>query len=318
MTVESENQAVVAVFRSSDEEEREPLVILKRNAGGYSYLIATPEGFVKNVFINQLLHIGAGSSEPVERILTRNSLREEQKARLSQFESVDKDLSASSTSETLKNRAYRPLFERNYIFIFEDFDDSINLVLLREDIPLDFGKIRQVTIVKEDLSTEEIGFDSPIATIPHLYFAEIDKLPESLQELLQENELSFEIEMDEVCPPRKYYIRRYQYDFPTHAPDDDEDSESSELAETKRNPDSPSLPQPLTLSRLENFLRGLNFKVINNRHCQGGFWVLHTKEEFRDIEKILDENNVTYRYYPQGRSRKAGPQYEIDPYRRLI
>jgi hypothetical protein len=79
----------------------------------------------------------------------------------------------------------------------------------------------------------------------------------------------------------------------------------------------PPLPRALTVSALENYVRALGFDVANNRPTDGGLWVFHDAAAFGNVAKYLEKAGVGISYLPEGRKRRAGPQYHLDPLKRL-
>lgn len=79
----------------------------------------------------------------------------------------------------------------------------------------------------------------------------------------------------------------------------------------------PPLPKNLTVSSLENYFRAQKMKVLNNRPMDGGFWVLHNEADFSGYAELLSKAGIRFKYYPKGRSRVSGPQYELDTLKRL-
>lgn len=75
----------------------------------------------------------------------------------------------------------------------------------------------------------------------------------------------------------------------------------------------PALPEHLTVASLITYLEQLGVKVENNRAKGGGIWVYLDKQKFGAVAKRLEVAGVGLRYYPNGRSKQLGEQWEIDP-----
>lgn len=78
----------------------------------------------------------------------------------------------------------------------------------------------------------------------------------------------------------------------------------------------PPLPKPLTVKALAAYVRDRGFEVANNRP-DGGLWVFHDEKAFGALAKHLERGGVQINYLPTGRKRRAGPQYHLDPLKRL-
>ena len=81
-------------------------------------------------------------------------------------------------------------------------------------------------------------------------------------------------------------------------------------------PSFPPLPKPLTVRALAAYVRDRGFEVANNRP-DGGLWVFHDEMAFGALAKHLERSGVQINYLPSGRKRRAGPQYHLDPLKRL-
>jgi hypothetical protein len=79
----------------------------------------------------------------------------------------------------------------------------------------------------------------------------------------------------------------------------------------------PPLPIPLSVRSLAKYVESLGFEVTNNREMDGGLWVFKDKADFGHVAQRLEVSGVRCRYYPDGRRRSPGPQYELDPLKRL-
>ena len=82
------------------------------------------------------------------------------------------------------------------------------------------------------------------------------------------------------------------------------------------SPSFPPLPKPLTVSVLAEYVRNLGFEVGNNRP-EGGLWVFADDKAFGDLAKHIESAGVGCDYLPNGRKRRVGPQYHLDPLKRL-
>lgn len=78
----------------------------------------------------------------------------------------------------------------------------------------------------------------------------------------------------------------------------------------------PSLPTPLTVKALADYVSAQGFIVANYRP-DGGLWVCHDDKSFQALAEHIKRGGVQYKYYPNGRKRQPGPQYELDPAKRL-
>jgi hypothetical protein len=66
------------------------------------------------------------------------------------------------------------------------------------------------------------------------------------------------------------------------------------------------------------YLAELLAEVDNNRPSGGGLWVYRTKDEFGALAEHLQKSGADEKYYPEGRKRRAGEPYELDPGKRLL
>lgn len=82
------------------------------------------------------------------------------------------------------------------------------------------------------------------------------------------------------------------------------------------NPAFPPLPKPLTVGSLAGYVRNLGFEVGNHRP-EGGLWVFHDEKTFGAVAKHIENAGVNCSYLANGRKRRAGPQYHLDPLKRL-
>ena len=73
------------------------------------------------------------------------------------------------------------------------------------------------------------------------------------------------------------------------------------------------LNRPTTLAGLIIFLNKHGIKPDNKRPLGGGLWVYKDRKEFSQVEEHLKNIGIGVKYYPNGRTRKPGPQFEIDP-----
>ena len=71
--------------------------------------------------------------------------------------------------------------------------------------------------------------------------------------------------------------------------------------------------RPTTLAGLIIFLNKYGIKSDNKRPLGGGLWVYKDRKEFSQVEEHLKNIGIGVKYYPNGRTRKPGPQFEIDP-----
>jgi hypothetical protein len=78
----------------------------------------------------------------------------------------------------------------------------------------------------------------------------------------------------------------------------------------------PPLPKPLTVGSLATYVRNLGFEVANHRP-EGGLWVFQDEKTFGAVAKHIENGGVNCSYLPNGRKRRAGPQYHLDPLKRL-
>lgn len=74
-------------------------------------------------------------------------------------------------------------------------------------------------------------------------------------------------------------------------------------------PPVPALP---TIASITEYLSNLGIEVENNRKKGGGLWVYLAKSEFGRVAEHLEKSGVGIRYYPNGRSKHPGEQYELD------
>jgi hypothetical protein len=81
--------------------------------------------------------------------------------------------------------------------------------------------------------------------------------------------------------------------------------------------DFPALPMPVTIAELIGYLARLGVEVENNRPLGGGLWVYRGRAGFGALAEHLQKSGVDVKYYPEGRKKRAGEQYEIDPGKRL-
>lgn len=79
----------------------------------------------------------------------------------------------------------------------------------------------------------------------------------------------------------------------------------------------PPLPTRLSIASLQKYLAGLDFQVVDNRHNGGGVWVFHGEAEFGHVAEHLKKHGIGVQRYPNGRRRRPGDQYAIDPYKVL-
>lgn len=81
-------------------------------------------------------------------------------------------------------------------------------------------------------------------------------------------------------------------------------------------PSFPPLPKPLTVRALAAYVRDQGFEVGNNRP-DGGLWVFHDQMAFGALAEHLERGGVQINYLPNGRRRRAGPQYHLDALKKL-
>jgi superfamily II DNA or RNA helicase len=67
------------------------------------------------------------------------------------------------------------------------------------------------------------------------------------------------------------------------------------------------------LSQLLSLLKKESIPFENNRLLNGSIWVYKNDREFGEYAEYLRSLGVSVKYYPHGRSRRAGEQYELDP-----
>jgi hypothetical protein len=79
-------------------------------------------------------------------------------------------------------------------------------------------------------------------------------------------------------------------------------------------PPVPALP---TIASILDYLARIGVQVENNRAKGGGLWVYLGKAEFGRVAEQLEKSGVGVRYYPEGRTKHPGEQWEIDPGKRL-
>lgn len=79
----------------------------------------------------------------------------------------------------------------------------------------------------------------------------------------------------------------------------------------------PPLPPRLSIASLQHYLAGLGFHVVNNRQNGGGVWLFYGQDEFGKVADHLMSHGIGVQRYPNGRRRRVGDQYEIDPYKVL-
>lgn len=84
-------------------------------------------------------------------------------------------------------------------------------------------------------------------------------------------------------------------------------------AKRSRPGELPPLPAKRTLATLKEYLRGLGFTLVSYRTSGGGAWVFNNQEEFGHVAEHLKKNGIGVSRYPQGRKRRAGDHFEIDP-----
>ena len=82
-------------------------------------------------------------------------------------------------------------------------------------------------------------------------------------------------------------------------------------------PPYPALPALMDIKGILEYLANLGVQADNNRGSGGGIWVYRTKKEFGALAEHLQKSGVDVKYYPEGRKKRAGEQYEIDPGKRL-
>jgi very-short-patch-repair endonuclease len=76
-------------------------------------------------------------------------------------------------------------------------------------------------------------------------------------------------------------------------------------------------PRNLSVESLVAYLESFGFSVDNKRPLGGSLWVYLSEERFSEMSEILRANGIVLKFYPHGRTRKPGEQWEIDPGKRL-
>jgi len=100
---------------------------------------------------------------------------------------------------------------------------------------------------------------------------------------------------------------------------DDEGADSALEGGDRPIPPPPylALPAFMDIKGILEYLAELCVQVDNNRASGGGIWVYRTKKEFGTLAEHLQKSGVDVKYYPEGRKKRAGEQYEIDPGKKL-
>jgi len=76
------------------------------------------------------------------------------------------------------------------------------------------------------------------------------------------------------------------------------------------------VPKQLSIKLLSKYLSEYGF-YLDNKRPEGGAWVYSSKDQFEEMADHLRKHDIGVKYYPEGRKRKSGPQYEIDSLKRL-
>lgn len=77
------------------------------------------------------------------------------------------------------------------------------------------------------------------------------------------------------------------------------------------------IPENPNLHDVIQFLMRQGFEVDNKRPQGGGLWVYSDKADFAKAASALKAAGIGVRFHPEGRKRRPGPQYEIDPFKVL-
>ena len=90
------------------------------------------------------------------------------------------------------------------------------------------------------------------------------------------------------------------------------DPANNDLVDQTTKPDT-VFNRPTTLAGLITYLNKLGINHDNKRPLGGGLWVYLDRKKFAHVEEHLKIIGIDVKYYPHGRTRKPGPQFEIDP-----